>query len=138
LIPTGHPAAEILAEFGGLTVGLGSPGTKGAATDIVFEHTLPDAPEDIVTWSKLLGSPLIGVAEYSRRHMALYADDLGRLFGLSIVHDALFFNGQTFGEAMERLVLGRHSQPLLRPDQSSVRAYGEEITADHPSVYRYR
>jgi hypothetical protein len=38
---------------------------------------------------------------------------------------------------MERLLLGRRSQPMLRPDQQSVVMYGEEFTADHPGVYRF-
>ena len=128
-VPVDHPAATILAEFGDLRV--------DGTSDVVFGHYC-SVPSEIGLWSELLDSPLACIAEVSRAHEELYADGLGRHFGISVVHDAFWFAGQTFGEAMERLLLGRRPQPMLRPGQDTMMWYGETITADHPSIYRYR
>ncbi|HVL14786.1 MAG TPA: SUKH-3 domain-containing protein [Gemmata sp.] len=136
-IPFDHPAAAILAAFGGLTV---TPdreaGEECAPDDVVFRELWPD--ESITgVWARLLGTLLIGVAEMHRGHGELYLAADGRCFGRSCVHDAFYFEGSSFTEAAERAMLGRRSRPLLRPDQSSVRLYGIQYTADSPEVYRY-
>lgn len=131
-----HPAANVLAQFGGLKVGKVGAGEECATSDVCFGEVYPN--EDITrVWGSLLGSELIGVAEVHHAHEALYVDIGGRYYGASTVHDAFYFYAETFGETMERLLLGRRSRPMLRPDQASVGMYGEEIAADHPSVYHY-
>jgi hypothetical protein len=97
----------------------------------------PSEP-DISTWNGLLGTTLIGIAEFHHAHGELYVDSAGRVFSLSLIHDAFSFEGATFDEAVERRLLGRRCRPMLRPDQESVTLYGEEFGHDHPSVYRYR
>ncbi len=131
-----HPACAILAEFGGLRVGQVGLGEECGTSDVVFQPLWPN--DSIRVWEELLATQLIGVAEAHHGHEELYADHHGRLFGASIIHDAFYFHGASFGEAMERLLLGRRAQPMLRPDQDNVMLYGEEFTADHPAIYRYR
>ena len=126
----------MLAQFGGLTVGCCGAGEECATSDIRFGPVGPTDP-DIRIWNTLLGTTLIGVAECHRSHGELYVDSSGRYYGLSGVHDAFDFEGSTFGEAVEGLLLGRRARPMLRPDQESVTLYGVEFTADHPGLYRY-
>jgi len=56
-------------------------------------------PEILSTWSELLGSKLIGVAEVHRGHGLLLIDEAERCFGASLIHDAFYFEGHSFGEA---------------------------------------
>ena len=137
-VPVAHPAAEILAEFGGLRVGVSGAGQECASSDVAFGRSWGAELSDIELWSELLDSPLACIAEIHNAHGELYVDGLGRHFGMSMVHDAFWFEGQSFGEAMERLLLGRRSQPMLRPGQDTMMWYGETITADDPRIYRYR
>jgi hypothetical protein len=136
-VPTDHPAAAILAAFGGLTV---TPdrnvGEECAPDDLVFGELYPD--ESITgVWARLLGTRLIGVAEVHHSHGELYVAADGRCFGRSCMHDAFYFEGASFAEAAERAMLGRRARPLLRPDQKSVDLYGIQFTADSPELYRY-
>jgi hypothetical protein len=126
----------VLAAFGGLTVGECGAGEECATSDISFELLDPAEP-DVRIWSELLRSQLIGIAEVHRGHGELYVDESGRYFGRSCVHEAFYFEGSSFGEAVEGVLLGRRARPMLRPDQESVTLYGEDFTASHPSVYPY-
>jgi hypothetical protein len=132
-----HPAAAILAEFGGLTVGQTGAGEECARSDITFRQLPPD---DLIldVWGKLLRTQLIGVADVHHAHAELYMDSAGRCFVASIVDDGFYFEGASFSEAIERLLLGRRSRPMLRPFQDTIGHYGEEIRADDPRVYKYR
>jgi hypothetical protein len=136
-VATNHPAAVVLAEFAGLTVGKSRAGEECAAVDVHFCNVEPDAFITDV-WGALLDTELVGVAEVHHAHGTLYIDNRGRCFGTGLDHETFWFEGASFGEAMERLLLGRLPRPMLRPDQSTVMMLGEEIAADHPSVYRYR
>lgn len=136
-VPNEHPAADILAAFGELTV---TPerkaGEECATNDLAFQELFPD--ESITeVWGKLLGTRLVGIAEVHHGHGELYVAADGRCFGRSCIHDAFYFEGASFAEAAERAMFGRRARPLLRPDQSSVTLYGIEFTADSPELYRY-
>jgi hypothetical protein len=85
----------------------------------------------------LLRTDLVGVAEMSNEHEALYVDRSGRCYGASLIHDGFGFEGVSFDEAIERRLLGRCSRPMLRPGQNVVRWYGEEIRAPDPRIYRW-
>jgi SUKH-3 immunity protein len=136
-VPADHPAAEILAAFGGLTI---TPdreaGEECAPDDLVFRELWPDESITVV-WAKLLGTRLIGVADMQHAHGELYVAADGRCFGRSCIHDAFYFEGASFADAAEASMLGRRAKPLLRPDQASVTLYGDRFTADSPEVYRY-
>lgn len=135
-VPASHPAAEVLSRLIGLRVGRCSAGVECATSDIRFSSL--DGNPEVDAWAGLLGSTLVGIAEIHHAHGELYIDSSGRCFGHSCIHDAFFFEGSSFGEAVERLLIGRAARPLLRPDQESVTLYGEVFTVEHPAVYRYR
>ena len=104
---------------------------------MVFSHLQTDDPI-LRVWEELLATQLVGVAEFCHAHGELYVDGDGRCFGQSCVHDAFYFEGASFAEAAERLLLGRQPRPMLRPDQQSVDVCGIRYTADYPEVHRYK
>jgi hypothetical protein len=137
-VPPFHPAYRVLQEVGGLRVGRsGLGGVECARSDLEFRFCEVD--QDIVsTWNELLRSQLIGAAEVHNRHGWLLVDEAGRCFGASQIHDAFYFEGQTFGEAVERLLLGRKARPMLRPDQHHVDLYGVTFARGNPAIFDYR
>jgi len=137
-VPQLHPAHGVLQEVGGLRVGRSEVGgIECARSDLEF--CFCEADQDILsTWSELLRSRLIEVAEVHNRHGWLLVDEAGRCFGASQVHDAFYFEGQTFGEAVERLLLGRKARPMLRPEQHQVDLYGATFARVHPAIFDYR
>lgn len=138
LVPADHPAACVLGELNGLTVGDCSAGVECARSDIVFARDERlENNETIQTWQSLLGTKFICIGEVHHFHAALFMDASGACYQSSLVHEAFCFEGATFGSAVERILLGRKGQPMLRPGQLSVSMYGETITSSHPSVYRY-
>lgn len=137
-VPPDHPAALVLAQFGGLRVGRCGRGEECAASDLAFQLLWPEPDGSIIhKWSELLGTLLVGAATVHHGHGELYVDAFGRYFGRSCIHDAFYFEGASFPEAMEGLLLGRRSRPMLRPDQHSVTLYGICYTAESPNVYDY-
>jgi hypothetical protein len=126
-----HPAAAILAELDGLLVGQTGPGEECARGNLAFCQLPPD--EFVLdVWGKLLSTQLVGIAEVHHAHAGLYIDSSSRCFGHSVVDDGFYLVGASFGEAIERLLLGRRCRPMLRPEQTTVRHYGEDIGADDP------
>ena len=137
-VATDHPAAAVLAEFGGLTVTSDRVAGEECGTAILtFQELWPDGSIAEV-WGELLKTRLIGIADLYYGHGELYIGADGRCFGRSCIHDAFYFQGESFGKAAERALLGRKARPLLRPNQPSVRLYGVRFTSDSPEVYRYR
>jgi hypothetical protein len=135
-VPFEHPAYAVLAEFGGLSVGSRGQGQECAKATLAFEYLEPD--RSVSVWADLLRSRLVGVAEVDNGHAELHVDGSGRCFFASCVHDAFSLEGTSFAEAMRRLLLGQRSQPMLRPDQSSVVMWGEVFMPDDPRLYKYR
>ncbi len=90
------------------------------------------------TWEELLRTKLIWIAEVHNAHGALVMSSAGECYGCSDIHDAFYFEGETFREAVERLLLGKRSRPMLAPDQDEVDLYGETYRRGHPDVYDYR
>lgn len=134
-VPQLHPAHKVLQEVGGLHIGRSElGGIECARSDLAFCFCEADH-EILSTWSELLRSQLIGVAEVHNRHGWLIVDEVGRCFGASQIHDAFYFEGQTFGEAVERLLLGRKARPMLRPDQHQVDLYGVTFARGHPAIF---
>ncbi|MHC3489455.1 SUKH-3 domain-containing protein [Pectobacterium brasiliense] len=138
-VPENHPAFAILHAFGGLTVGQCGAGEACASGDIAFGGS-EDLQQDetLVEWQGILNTTLILIGETHHAHGALLMDDAGTCYGMSFIHEAFWLEGASFGAAVERILLGRKGKPMLRPDQLSISVYGETITADHPSVHRYR
>jgi len=135
-LPPDHPACAVLASFDGLTVGNTGEGIECATSDIHFCPVAPDG--EISAWNELLGETLVGIAEVHHAHGELFIDTAGRCYVRSCVHDAFYFEGPTFFEAAEQLLVGLRSRPMLRPGQHSVELYGHTYTPESPEVYRYR
>lgn len=138
-VPTSHPAHAILEELGGLRVGhtgLGL-GIECAASDLDFCFDEGDAFY-ISTWSALLESAIVQVATVHNDHGWFYVDEDGRCFGASQVHDAFYFEGPTFSEATESVLVGRRSRPMLRPDQQEIDLYGETFARGHPAIFDWQ
>ena len=136
-LPQAHPAIEILSKFGGLKVGQVGSGEQCATRDVLFGFIYEDY-EDIQIWNGLLGTTLMGIAEVHHSHGELYVDTAGRCFELSMIDDTFCFEGESFGNAMQGLLLGRRARPMLRPDQETVTLYGIEYNASSPELYKYR
>ena len=104
-VPPGHPAFEVLARFGGLTVGDCGRGIECSASDVEFHPLRADSFHD--GWGERLGTRLVGVGEFHRRHGELLVGADGRYYGLGVPDGELTMYGSSFGEALERLLLGR-------------------------------
>jgi hypothetical protein len=140
-VPAGHPAREILESFSGLTVVPDQEGEECAPDDLCFRDWFRENPgpdRDVQVWNRLLDTLLFRIAEVHRGHGVMHIATDGRCFVSSCIHDAFGFQGASFADAVERALLGRRLMPLLRPDQKTVRLYGEEFRADSPGVYWHR
>ena len=138
-LPQQHPAAPILAAFGGLTVSQpeDTEGEECGLDDLAFCELFPD--DTILRgWAGLLETRLVGIANIHHGHGEWYMAEDGRIFGRSCIHDAFWLAGLTFWEAVERSCFGRRVKPMLRPDQANVRLYGKLFTAESPEVYQYK
>lgn len=136
--PKGHPAAAVLLELEGLSVGDCESGEECSRSDIAFGRDEQLEQDSVVhAWQSLLGTTLVCIGEVHCFHGALLMDSSGACYQSSQVHEAFSFDGATFGAAVERILLGRKGQPMLLPNQPSVQFYGETITANHPNLYRY-
>lgn len=137
--PEGHPAATVLLELEGLSVGDCEAGEECARSDIAFgRNEQLEQDRAILAWQSVLGTELVCIGEVHHFHGALFMDSSGACYQSSQIHEAFSFEGATLGAAVERILLGRKGQPMLLPGQSSVQMYGEKITASHPKLYRYR
>jgi len=136
-VPAGHPARDVLAAFGGLVILEREP-EEGWPVIEEFVFGILQTTRYIRVWERLLRSRLVGVARVHSDHAELYMDVTGRCFGRSLMHDAFYFHGESFAEAVEGRLLGRRARPMLRPGQPSVTLYGVPYTADSPELYRYR
>jgi len=137
-VSPGHPAASILLQLNGLQIGECGAGDECARSDIVFGRNEQLEQDDVVLeWQSLLATTLICIGEVHHFHGALFMDSSGACYQSSLIHEAFSFEGASFGAAVERILLGRKGQPMLRPNQLSVSMYGETITESHPSIYKY-
>ncbi|CCE05873.1 conserved hypothetical protein [Bradyrhizobium sp. STM 3843] len=136
-VPQSHPAYRILKELGGLHVGRCEPGVECATSDLAFGFLEGDR-EIVSVWNELLRSRLVGIAEVHHRHGWLLIDEAGQCFGASQIHDAFYYEGPSFGVALEGLLIGRKARPMLRPDQDQVELYGQTFSRGHPEIFVYR
>ena len=136
-VPRDHPAWEVLSALGGLTI-LRRYGPEWPPIEELEFGPLDPCPDITGVWGGLLGSRLVGIAEVHNAHGELYLAADGRCFGSSRVHDAFYFEGESFAEAVEARLLGRWARPMLRPGQEYVTLYGERFTADSLELYRYK
>lgn len=137
-VPCDHPAWDVLAAFGGLVILERELDPDWPPIEELVFRTLHPCPSITEVWGGLLGSRLVGVADVHNAHGELYLAADGRCFGSSSIHPAFYFEGESFAQAVQGVLLGRRAQPMLRPGQESVTLYGERFTANSPELYRYR
>lgn len=127
-----HPALELLESVAGLRVGVCDRGEECAAGDIDFGCW---GGMSVPAWERELQTELIEIAQVSQHCASLYVASDGRCFSESHIHDLFAFQGDSFGIAVERVLLGRRCKPMLRADQASVWCYGVEFDRSSPEVY---
>lgn len=127
----------MLREFDGLRVGEMGDGVEVARSDIRFSSALETDEGVRDEWERLLRTKLVWIAEVQNAHSSLIMAESGECYGCSLVHDAFYFSGRTFGEATERILLGKRRRPMLRPDQNDVLLYGKTYYRGDPEVFEY-
>jgi hypothetical protein len=137
-VPRVHPAWDILNSYGGLTLLERNPDPDFDAIEEFEFGAFPPETSALLPWMTLLKSQLVKIAKVHNNHAELYMDEEGRCYGNSLMHDAFWFSGVSFGDMLEGTLANRRHRPMLRPDQSAVWLYGEKITPDDPTVYDYR
>jgi hypothetical protein len=133
-VPANHPVATILREFDGLNVGKLGPGIECARSDVVFCWSPHEGYREIFEIGDLLQTELACFATAHNNHQSLYIDRGGRVFVVSPIMSGIGLMGRTFGEAMERALLGRKASPLLLPSHDSVSWYGEVLLRGNPQI----
>ena len=135
-----HPAVAALQNLAGLHIGKVGKGQQCGTSDIAFDWNEPDFTgedqnSDVLIWEKRLNTQLIQLAEVHHCHSQLLMARDGRCFSWSFV--GLSFEADTLQQAIEHLLLGIRSRPMLEPGQSSATLYGRKYKADDPEIYRY-
>jgi hypothetical protein len=118
-VPQSHPARAVLAELTG--VRLTRPGDDIVEVDFKY---IKDNDPLIIEWASALGMQIVGIAEAHNAHGELYITDRGHVIGSSIIHGACWFQGRSFAEAMEAILSGTRSRPMLLPGQTEMMLYG--------------
>ena len=135
-----HPAVAALQNLAGLHIGQVGKGRECASSDIEFDwleayFTGEDADDALLSWEQRLHTRLIAVADVHHAHGQLLMAGDGRCFSWSFV--GMSFEGENLQQALEHLLLGIRSRPMLEPGQSSTQLYGTLYKAGAPEIYRY-
>jgi hypothetical protein len=111
--PTELVAKKICAEFGGLRVGVTGRGRDLAASDVFF-FSEPNTEESSLAepWEKTVGN-LDAIASAHHDHMVFLVSVTGRYYVFTDPDAQLYLVGRSFGEAMERLLLGISYGPAI-------------------------
>jgi hypothetical protein len=99
-------AAELLAAFGGLCVGVTGPGRDCATSDIEFTSCSSANDRYAVDKRESSGDDLFPLGQAHRRHLELFLDSQGRLIAFCVPNGKLVVVGESFGDGIERLLLG--------------------------------
>ncbi len=114
-------------------MGVAGVGLECASSDISFREVVDPVPEVLIL-EAAIGQRVVGIAEFQHAHGQLYVDQSGRCFGASLVHPALWLQGETFEAAILALLTGRIPRPILLPGQESVVLYGETLRVGDPRL----
>ena len=137
---TSHPAVAALQNLAGLHIGQVGKGRECASSNIEFDwleayFTGEDADDALLSWEQRLHTRLIAVAEVHHSHGQLLMAGDGRCFSWSFV--GMSFEGENLQQALEHLLRGIRSRPMLEPGQSSTQLYGTLYKSGDPEIYRY-
>ena len=136
-VPATHPAHTILRSFGGLSLfSHDEEFPDDPIAEIDFGILSPD-DKTAATWSRLLGSNVIGIGHVHNQHEKIYSDADGKIYGRSLVHDAFYLRGHSLSAFLYNLLTQTRAKPMLRPDQHSVRLYGITFDSQSDELHRY-
>ncbi|MDR2299076.1 MAG: SUKH-3 domain-containing protein [Comamonas sp.] len=135
-----HPAVAALQNLAGLHIGQAGSGRECATSNIEFDwledHFTGEDPDDtLIAWEQRLNTRLIPLAEVHHAHSQLLMAHDGRCFSWSFA--GISFEGENIQQALEHLLLGIRSRPMLEPGQSATTLYGLKYKAGDPEIYRY-
>ncbi|WP_298610979.1 SUKH-3 domain-containing protein [uncultured Thiothrix sp.] len=106
---------SIFTEFGGLEVGACGAGLECAASNVCFFTCYQEHKHVVVEpWVSRLG-PLTAIAEAHHDHISVFANREGAYYFYTHPDDQLYLGGTSFGEAMERLLLGQQYGRPIEP-----------------------
>ena len=106
-------ADYVLSEFGGLEVGSCGPGLECTTSNIRFLSNVNEGKNSVTTpWERKLGL-LVAVADAHNDHIIVYTDRKGIYYFFTEPDEQLYLGGNSFGEAMERLLLGKAYGPRI-------------------------
>ena len=125
----GHPARSLLFELSGIA--LVRPETGIVEVDF---QPVSMAAGRVVAWSTALGTHIAGIAETHDAQGELYMTEGGHVIGVSLVDDAVWLEGRTFAEAMERIWSGKRSRPMLLPGQEETILDGTTFRRGDPEI----
>ena len=122
-MPTIEPAASaeevakaVIARFKGLLVGSTGHGREQAASNVHFyTEPRPEVSIAVEAWRAKLGS-LSAVAAAHNEHIIIFVGSGGKYYAFTDSDEQLYSIGQTFSEAMERLLLGLSFGLSIRRD----------------------
>ena len=99
-------AKAVIAEFSGLQVGSVGAGREQARSNVHFySKPRPEVSAVVEPWHAKLGH-LSAVATAHNDHIVIFVGCRGKYYAFTDSDEQLYSIGQTFGEAMERLLLG--------------------------------
>ena len=143
-VPREHPAFEILQSFSGVHVHpWRKRGITSATSDIAFGHCESVAnygdENDIDKWASVLGTQLVGIAEFGCSHCHLWIAGDNRCFESFIVAEGFFWIANSFDDAFHQLMTGAgQPKPMMRPDQHSIEAFGETLARNDQRLYNWK
>jgi hypothetical protein len=111
-------AEEVINQFSALQVGAVGPGRELTASDVHFySRVRPEVADVVRMWSRQLGE-LAAFATAHDDHIILFVNSAGAFYAFTDPDERLYSIGSSFGEAMERLLLGiGYGAPIPQDDQ---------------------
>lgn len=117
VLEAGESAADvansIFDQFGGLEVGQCGLGQECASSNIRFFKKPKEQKHVVVSpWKNAL-PPLCAIADAHNDHIMVFVDSKGQYYFFTDSDEQLYLGGKSFGEAMERLLLGKAYGPAI-------------------------
>jgi len=116
-------AEALIAQFRKLKIPRIGWGRTCAATDVQFFDRLHDDASCMgVRWEEQLGELAAFATAYDGQ-MVMFVDERGWIFGYGRPTDNMLLLGESFGEAMERVLVGIRYDKFIPDDEHFVRIH---------------
>lgn len=108
-------AQSVISQFGGVEIGTCGAGAECASSNIRF-FTQPQEHKHVVLtpWVGKIPS-LYAIADAHNDHMIVFVDSEGCYYFFADPDGQLYLGGQTFGEAMDSLLIGKSYGTAIEP-----------------------